>query len=121
MRIGSDNLLYQAGDWLIVKSYPQFVAAIEKYGLPELVSFDHDLADGHYHENMQSGILNYSGESFNNDYNKTGYHCAQWLINYCMDQGKPLPDFFVHSMNPVGTENILSLLRNYRESEEGKK
>jgi hypothetical protein len=114
MRIGSDNLIYQAGDWLIVKNYPQFVNAIEKYGLPELISFDHDLADGHYHANMQEGVLNYMGDSFNDDYNKTGYHCAQWLVTYCMDKGALLPDFIVHSMNPVGTENILSLLRNFR-------
>lgn len=114
MRIGARNLIYQEGDWLIVKNYPHFIAAIAKYGLPELVSFDHDLADGHYHENMQSGVLNYQGESFGDDYNKTGYHCAEWLINYCMDNNKPLPDFIVHSMNPVGTENIQSLLDNFK-------
>jgi hypothetical protein len=112
-RIGSENLVYQA-HWEVVKNYPEFVKWIEKNGLPTVISFDHDLADGHYHANMQQGELNYQGNSFDDDYNKTGYHCAKWLIDYCLDNDKKLPRCIVHSMNPVGTENIQALLTNFQ-------
>lgn len=113
-RIGPENLVYMSQNWHVVKHYPAFVRYIEKNGLPPVISFDHDLADGHYHDNMQKGELNYQGESFNDDFNKTGYHCAKWLIEYCMDKGLELPRTIVHSMNPVGTENITKLLENFR-------
>lgn len=114
--IGPQNIIYTNPNWDVVRNYPEFVSYIERNGLPELISFDHDLADGHYHTNMQEGVLNYQAESFGDDFNKTGYHCAQWLVNYCMDNSKPLPEFLVHSMNPVGTVNIQSLLDNFKQA-----
>jgi hypothetical protein len=44
--------------------------------------------------------------SYDNFKEKTGYDCAKWLCNYCIDNGIPLPEYYVHSMNPVGRENI---------------
>lgn len=115
-RVGANNLIYNDQDWIVVRNYPEFVELIERTKLEdiELISFDHDLADEHYHKNMQEGKINYSGESFNKDYNKTGYHCAKWLINYCLKNKLPLPQTVVHSMNPVGTENIERLIANSR-------
>ncbi|WP_449399682.1 cyclic-phosphate processing receiver domain-containing protein [Chryseobacterium wanjuense] len=60
--------------------------------------FDHDLADEHY--------LKPDSQEF---VEKTGYDCAKWLIEYCMDNYLDLPKFYCHSMNPVGKENIESL------------
>ena len=100
---------------LLLKNYPEFIRQIQYKGLPKMISFDHDLADGHYHKNMLDGQLNYDSEDFNSDdYNKTGYHCAKWLIEYCIDTDLELPIFYVHSMNPVGKENIESLLNNFK-------
>lgn len=90
--------------WVLVRTYKEFVRFIEKEGLPTLISFDHDLANEHY--------------GFNGDYNelkeKTGYHCAKWLVDYCFQRNLPLPEYLVHSMNPVGRENITLYLNNYR-------
>lgn len=44
---------------------------------------------------------------------KTGLDCAKWLVNYCMDKDLNLPAYEVHSMNPAGGKNILSLLQNF--------
>ncbi len=112
-RIGPTNLIYLEGGWIIVRSYTEFKEWIAKFGLPDLISFDHDLADAHYHKNMQEGKLNYYTKDFDNDANKTGYHCAEWLAGYCDTWEKRLPEFIVHSMNPVGTENIQRYLENY--------
>ena len=45
---------------------------------------------------------------------KTGYSCAKWLIDFCIDKDLPLPEYFCHSLNPGGKENILSILKNYK-------
>lgn len=90
--------------WKIVRSYDQFVRYIEEHGLPEVISFDHDLEFDHY---KFSGDFKINYEACE----KTGYHCAKWLTEYLMDRGiKELPEFYVHSMSPVGRENIRMLL-----------
>lgn len=90
-------------DWHIVRNSEQFVNRIVEKGLPEMISFDHDLADIHY--------LKPNSDGYNE---KTGYDCAKWLIEYCMDNFLDLPKFYCHSMNPIGKKNILSLLENYK-------
>jgi DhnA family fructose-bisphosphate aldolase class Ia len=106
------NFQYLSMEWEIVRNYDQFVAHIKKHGLPELVSFDHDLADVHYHESMYEGTKVYmkyvetTGE-------KTGSDCVKWLIEYCMDNNKPFPKYWLHTMNPAGKENMESLILTY--------
>lgn len=95
--------IFLRDDWEIARNYHQFVSSIIEEGLPEFISFDHDLADEDYLESDSHEIPE-----------KTGYECAKWLINYCMDHNAELPKFFSHSMNPVGKENIESLLNNYK-------
>ncbi|PWN65023.1 hypothetical protein C1631_020605 [Chryseobacterium phosphatilyticum] len=87
-------------DWHIVRNYGQFINRILEKGLPEMISFDHDLAD-----------LKQDSSEF---VEKTGYDCAKWLIEYCLDHSLNIPKFYCHSMNPVGKENIESLLKNFK-------
>lgn len=47
-RIGKENLSYLDEDWVVVRNYSEFIGAIFDRGLPNLVSFDHDLAHEHY-------------------------------------------------------------------------
>jgi hypothetical protein len=112
-RIGKLNPIYNEGDWYIVKNYPEFTKAIDEFkGKITHVSFDHDLADGHYHKNMQEGVLNYTSEDFNSDdFNKTGYHAAKYMKELYEKEKLELPIMFVHSMNPVGTQNIINLFK----------
>ena len=44
---------------------------------------------------------------------KTGYDCAKWLVEYCINNNKSLPKYAIQSANPVGRENINSLLTNF--------
>lgn len=44
---------------------------------------------------------------------KTGYECAKWLVSYCIDNKLKLPSYYVHSMNPVGAENIHGMMASY--------
>ena len=76
-----------------VYSYEEFVTYLEKKGLPDFISFDHDLGEG-----------------------LSGYDCAKYLVDYCLDRQLPLPNFAVHSQNPVGKENIERLLANFKKN-----
>lgn len=93
------------GPWTIVRSYDEFRDAIKMGGIPDRVSFDHDLADTHY-QACFDGSHDYGHE-------KTGYDAAKWLVFHC-GEGHPFPDYTVHSMNPIGRENITSFIENAR-------
>jgi len=101
-----------------VLDYNQFVSWIDKNGLPDIISFDHDLAEEHY-----------TPEYFWNDYDEskkfqewksgnykehTGEICAKWLVQYCVINKLQLPKCYVHSANPVGADFILNALKNYK-------
>lgn len=103
------NFIYLTAEWRIVRSYEQFVTYILKYGLPSMISFDHDLADVHYEMCDQGLPFNYDDMD-----EKTGYHCAKWIVDYCMDMGYiELPRYLIHTQNTVGLDNIKSLFENY--------
>ena len=78
-----------------VKSYSEFTSWILNNGLPDGICFDHDLGD-------------------ESDNEKTGLDCAKFLINICIDQKLSLPLYSSQSANPVGRDNILKLLDNFK-------
>lgn len=82
---------------VIVRSLDEAKSKIEELGVPEFISFDHDLGD-----NVP-----------------TGFDLAKFLVEKDLDlDGKFLPEnfsFYVHSANPVGKKNIEGLLGQYLE------
>jgi hypothetical protein len=110
-RVPKENLII---DWVL--NHEQFTQWIEKHGLPKIISFDHDLADEHY--TPEEYWCDYEKSKAYQDskiyQEKTGLDCAKWLVDYCMDNNKPLPLFYVHSANPVGADNIIHFLENYK-------
>ncbi len=80
-------------DWVVVRSYDEFVAHVRDHGAPNYVSFDHDLG-----EDSQSG-----------------YEAAKWLIDYCIELGIA-PDEIemnAHTANPVGRDNIEAVFASW--------
>lgn len=71
-----------------VKNLQEFAKYIETNGLPDLVSFDHDLGAG-----LEKGAV-----------------CANWLVNYCKKTNQPLPKCYAHSANPNGRRDINAIL-----------
>lgn len=103
------NTFYWENDWDVVRSHDEFVAFVEKNGVPNFVSFDHDLADEHYVEFMNLRDRNFEGYE---PMEKTGYESAKWLVERCVELGVELPAYQVHSANQVGKQNIESYLEN---------
>lgn len=107
-RIGALNPIY-AQEWTIVRNYDQFVKAInDHYNQISHISYDHDLAEAHYHESMYHGNTVYT-KYLETISEKTGYDCAKYMKEFYDERQLEYPIMFVHSMNPVGTENIINL------------
>jgi len=100
-----------AQNYVIVRNYDQFVDYITKHGLPIYITFDHDLGFEHYPRGAQTGkeVIEYDKYT-----EKTGYHCARWLVDYCITNDVKLPQWNVHSMNVVGRKNIISLFASFQ-------
>ena len=72
------------------ETYDEFVKAIIRFPLPDVIWFDHDLGA-----------------------EKSGKDCANFLVDFCLSNGLPLPAYNSQSQNPVGKENIIKLLDSY--------
>lgn len=96
-------------DWLVfspieqpfetiwVESYKDFVGWITKNGLPDGICFDNSLGD------------------FDKDGNeKTGYDCAKWLVEHCLDNNLRPPFFNSQSSEPHSRDLINGVLSNYK-------
>lgn len=73
-----------------VKTEEEFKSYIQDKGLPAGICFDHDLGPG-----------------------GSGYECAKFLVEYCLDHNLDIPLYDLQSMNPVGKRAIDCLLSNY--------
>lgn len=104
--------------WEIVRSYDQFVSKIESCGMPKFISFDHDLGPNQYHPSMYSDNPQDYNQLYDSFKEKTGYHCAQWAVDYCLKNQVTFPDYVCHSMNPIGKKNIESYIENFKRSYE---
>lgn len=76
--------------WTIARSFDHARDLVLERGIPDYISFDHDLGKG-----------------------KSGYDFAKWLMDYMSEQNLKLPARFkynVHSANPVGVRNIVAIM-----------
>lgn len=102
----------------VVRNYDQFVSHIQTHGVPDLISFDHDLADEHmmdWHENQAKGNQHISYDTFKE---KTGLDCIKWLCDTIMNEKEngnhvAMPAIRVHSANAVGSQNMLSYAASF--------
>jgi len=101
-------------DWVVVRSYEEFVDKVNEIGLEniETISLDHDLGISAMREWHTNVYDNYTLD-YNNIEEKTGYDAAKWLVEQWMD-GKPICNVFTHSANAIGSANILGYINNYR-------
>lgn len=101
-------------DWVVVRSYDEFVDKVNEIGLEniETISLDHDLGISAMME-WHTNVYNNYTLDYNNIEEKTGYDAAKWLVEQWMD-GKPICNVFTHSANAIGSANILGYINNYR-------
>ena len=76
-----------------VKTYDEFVAQVKAFKdkiSKCMIHFDHDLGE-----------------------EKSGYDCAKWLVDWCIENDYGVPDYDIQSANPVGRQNIESVFESY--------
>tara|TARA_R110002096_G_scaffold45215_1_gene121699 strand:- start:75 stop:473 length:399 start_codon:yes stop_codon:yes gene_type:complete len=99
-------------NWVL--NFEQFTEWIEIYGLPDAISFDHDLAPEHYTPEYfwddYDASKNYQEWKKKSYTTYTGEYCAKWLVSYCNKNKLDLPIYYIHSANPVGADFILNAL-----------
>lgn len=95
---------YSSSDkWIIIRDYFEFIDFIKNnFDKIDLISFDHDLA------------------CYKNDIEYTGKDAVNFIIDYCLDNDKKFPSWFVHSDNTSGKKNIKDLIINYLDKVEKK-
>ncbi len=85
---------WEGTDFVICRSLTEVQDVVELRGLPDLVSFDHDLGD-----NVP-----------------TGMDIAKWMVEQDLDKRHFFSQNFfylIHSQNPVGAGNIKTYLNSY--------
>lgn len=88
------NQIYNNEIWVTAENYMSFIKTIREFGVPNIISFDHDISDEI----------------------RTGKHCAEWLIYYCLYHKVKFPkNIYIHSLNPVGRKNIENLILSYKD------
>jgi hypothetical protein len=100
-----------AEDWVVVRNYKDFVTAIKLLGIPDTVSFDHDLAESHikhyYEVSSICGVIEYEKLK-----EKTGKHCAEFLVDMWNKSGRIKNiKTFIHSANIYGVVEIEKTLK----------
>jgi hypothetical protein len=101
--------------WFVVRNYDQFVEWIKSNGMPDFISFDHDLADQHIEDFFKQKLeQGYQNPSYDEYTEKTGLDCAKWLVDYCQSNHISICGCSVHSHNPVGANNIHSLINGFK-------
>jgi len=102
-------------EWDVVRNFDEFVQYILNEGIPDLISFDHDLAkehmDDYFDQMLEKG---HQIPEYENYVEKTGLHCAQWLAKYIEQNNLKLNACSVHSHNPVGASNIQSFINGFK-------
>jgi hypothetical protein len=89
-------------DFVVVRNDDDFIKLVDKhFDEITLVSFDHDLA------------------CFRDGVEFTGKTACEYLIGKCLETGKKFPDWYVHSDNTSGRQNIIGLILNYMKSIDG--
>lgn len=104
--------IYDQGKWDIVGDFDEFQAYIMERGIPDVISFDHDLADEHYDidwwDVYKEGRLAPTSA-------RTGLDCIKWLYKFCDESDTELPECIVHSMNPIGREVINEYIESWKQ------
>lgn len=80
-------------DWLVCRSSQEALDRIVDIGMPSFISFDHDLGE-----------------------DDTTMIFLRRLVNEVWDGQTVIPDYQIHSANPVGVENVRSFMESWKRS-----
>lgn len=99
---GLGSVFSSSDKWIIIRNYFDFVNFVDKhYDEINIISFDHDLA------------------CYKDGVEYTGKNAADYVIDYCLDNNKKFPNWYAHTDNTSGRQNIIGSILNYLNKVEG--
>lgn len=111
-RIGTLDSIYLE-EWTVVSNYYDFTHHIlNYYDKITHISFDHDLGEDVALAAIERGVSKRQARKKFKKNVKSGYDCALFVKKFYEERGLELPVLLVHSMNPVGTQNIVNLFKD---------
>lgn len=111
-KINGFGALYIIYPWFVITNFEDFKKMIIENGLPHRISFDHDL--GSVLTNPKEKDLKRKNQK-SRIILPSGMDCAKWLIDYCIENNiKLTTEIKVHSANPIGANNIRTLITNFK-------
>lgn len=82
-------------DWVVARSSFDAAVIVAIGGMPSYISFDHDLGE-----------------------DDTAMNFLKWLAENCQDRGTTFTfDYYVHSQNPIGRDNIINFIESFKRSQ----
>lgn len=106
-------------EFIIVNNICDFMIYIITKGIPNAISFSHDLVNNHNllerHQWKIYPELVESGEIDVKEFGETGYDIANWLIKYCSDNNIDLlcKIYVYDKNNQIGEQNIINILNPF--------
>lgn len=79
--------------WVIVRSSREAIDYIQQNGLPDFISFDHDLGG-----------------------DDTAMVFLYYLVNNICNSSDDPPKYKIHSANPIGSKNIEAFMESWKKS-----
>lgn len=114
------DTIYLSGKWNIVRNYNEFKQYIEDNGIPDIVSFDHDLADEHYtpaeYWDHYEASEEYQNQRYPEYKEKTGYDCLMFLLEHVLNPDARvniIPSILIHTANPVGRDKMKAAINSF--------
>jgi hypothetical protein len=101
--------------WIVARNFDEFTKHIADHGIPDLISFDHDLHKEHYApmEYWNGDYMIWAEQQ--NFKHKTGLQCAQWLCEVIKaNPGLQLKNCSVHSANATGAWYIQNCINSFK-------
>ncbi len=92
--------------WKIVKNHKEFIKYVTKHGIPDLVSFDHDLAPEHYAKYNEN--LKFETE--------TGFETLVWFCDYIKINNLEIPEVNIHTSNFVAYKNMTEYFNEFNKT-----
>lgn len=103
--------------WVLCRNFEEWVTYLSYNGVPDLVSFTHDLADEHFQDQAKYELQGIEAIQYNDFVQPTGLQCAQYLCAFCEQNGLPIQAVGVHCPErPMGAHNIRTAVNTYKTS-----
>jgi hypothetical protein len=94
--------IYRKEGWITVRSHDDFMKHVEEKGIPNFVSYDHNMDDGSYtpleissHDSISDLDL---FKNIENSKEKIGIHCLASLSEYAKKNSLEMPRVQCHSI-----------------------